>query len=134
MAENRLLYGGVIIAAGHRTHGLIELLAHQMRRRLFLVYYDHANSIETQARHDFIIVLSPKDLEGVIQHYAVKQRPVPPLVHIIEPEELAKIDHAALFPGVQIAVMPQTDLSTDSKATLNLALFNDIIKRLEAQV
>jgi hypothetical protein len=132
MSTRSILYGGVIISPEHRTHGLIQLLAHQMRHRLELVYYPHPNSIETDHPHDFIIVLSLDSLAHVIHHYEVKNTPVPPLIHIDDPHTLDQIDHKAVFPGVTIAALPQPSLDDPSKATLNLTLFSDIIHNLFA--
>jgi hypothetical protein len=131
MPALRKLSGGVVIASDNRAHGLIELLSYQMRDRLELNYYPHPYSVETGAHHDFIIVLSKSNLDQVVRHYAVKGRTAPPIIHINEPDVLMRIDHAALWPEVIVAPMPQSNVSNTTATTLNLSKFSEIIRNLE---
>jgi hypothetical protein len=133
MTQDRKPRGGVLTSGQDNNRGLIELLTFHLRERLELVYYDHANEIDTSVRHDFIVVFSLADLEAVVKFFDAKRQLIPLLVHIDEPEVLSGIRHDLLFPGIKILSTPQADLDSEPDVTLELSLFSQIVDRFEGE-
>jgi hypothetical protein len=127
------LYGGVIISYEQHTHGVVELLTYHMRNRIGLTYYNHPYEIECEKQHDFLIVLTVRDLEGVIKAYRMRREPIPLIVHIDRPEVIADLDYTAYFPRVEIVPIQQAELGS-GEDTLKIYLFREIIDHLEARV
>lgn len=134
MASKRKVRGGVVLSENPDAQGVIELLTHQVRDRLDLLYYLHPYDISLDEVHDCIMVLSLEDLKQVIRFYDGKRRPLPLLIHINDPDLLFATNHATLFPGVNIALVPQASLGAAPDVTLELTRFKRIIERLSTQL
>jgi hypothetical protein len=133
VTTHQKLHGGVIVSYERHTHGVVELLAYRIRNRFELSYYNHPNEIDGHRRHDFVIVLSQRDLEGVVKAFRARSEPVPLIIHIDRPDIVRRINYAVQFPRVEIITIPQSDLG-DPTDTLKVTLFQDIIEHLEARV
>jgi hypothetical protein len=131
VATTRKLRGGVIVS---EDQAVVEVLSRQLHDRLQLIYYTHPNDIVLDDAQEFFIVLSPEDMVDVIKFYHSKRLPIPPIIHINEPRILQSFDHELLFPDVKIIPIPQARLSAGADVTLQLGLFTDIMKRIEAAV
>lgn len=130
MIQTAKLHGGVIVLPGQHSYGLVQLFTARLRDRLDLAYYPHANAVELDSRHDFIIVLSYNDLEGVVRNYRMKGYAPPVIIHIDEPQVIEQIDYAWLFPEAEIAPISQPRI-TAKDTTLKLMVFREIIEYLE---
>jgi hypothetical protein len=133
MNANGKLQGGVIVLPEQHSYGLVQLFTARLRDRIDLVYYPHANAVELDYLHDFIIVLSYNDLEGLIRNYRVKGYAPPAIIHIDEPQIVDQIDYAWLFPEAEIAPIAQPRI-TAKDTTLKLMVFREIIDYLEERV
>lgn len=127
-------FGGVIAAPNQHAQAVITLLSHHVRGRFEMAYYAHANQIDRQRPHDFMIVFSVGDLEAVAQHYRHNGHHTPVIIHVDEPAILKQIDHKAFFPGVEVITIEQADLTAQPDVTLRLDLFRQVIEALEARV
>jgi hypothetical protein len=132
MSDRTKLHGGVIISYERHSHGVVELLTARLRNRIGLTHYTHAYEIDLAHPHDFMIVLSLRDLKEVVRFFYLKDRPTPLIVHIDTPDVLSQIDYAAQFPHVDVAPVEQANISADPDVTLKLNLFKTIIEHLEA--
>jgi hypothetical protein len=130
MAETKKLQGGVIVADGHHTHGLIEMLAFHVRDRVEIAYYPHPYQIDLDHPHDFIVVLSLDDLRNVVKFYDAKRQDLPLIAHIDDPATLRRIRHDALFPGVKVVPIPQANLNAEPGVTLEVSMFANILNLL----
>jgi hypothetical protein len=133
MAEDYNLSGGVIVPDNNSGRGIIHLLTHRMRRHVELVYYPHAYDIDLDRTHDFILLLSLDDLQRVIRFYDQKRRNLPLVIHVDTPDALIDIDHARLFPGVDVLPVAQAPLGATPDTTLELNLLAKIIARLNGE-
>ena len=98
--------------------------------RLLITHYAHPYEIDIQ-RHRFVIVFSVPDLALVVKTFYIKSVPVPVLIHIDDPNTISQTDYAVQFPAIDIAPIPQTNL-TDKEGTLKIALFQEIIESMTA--
>jgi hypothetical protein len=126
------LHGGVIVAYERHSHALVQLLTYRLRNRIRLTHYGHANAVEPHKHHHFIIVLSFDDLRRVVMAYEQRGYAIPLLVYIEDPEVLADLNLASSFPGVEIATIPQGNLTDNPEDTLRVTVFHEIIEHLEA--
>ncbi len=134
MKHSRKLFGGVVATPGQDSQAVVALLSHYVRDRLELAYYAHPKEIDLHRRHDFLIVLSVGDLEGVARLYTGNGHAAPVIVHIDEPAILQHIDHARFFPGLEIVSIEQANLTAQPDVTLRLDLFRRVVESLEARV
>ncbi|HEX3050842.1 MAG TPA: hypothetical protein VHP83_09330 [Aggregatilineaceae bacterium] len=132
MAVNVKLQGGVVVSTARHSHGVIELLTARMRNRLHISYYNHPFEIEVERRHQFLIVFSVEDLDGVVKCYRAKGEPTPLIVHVDLPQVLAQMDYTRYFPRVEIVSIEQA-ATGQNDITLKLHLFQEIVEHLEAR-
>lgn len=128
----RKLFGGVIAAPNEHAQAIFTLLSHHVRGRFDMAYYGHANEIDAQHKHDFLVVFSVGDLEAVTQRYRENGN-TPLIIHVDEPAILEQIDHEAFFPGLEVIAIEQADLTAQPDITLRLDLFRRVIEALETR-
>jgi hypothetical protein len=133
MEDTRKWRGGVVVSDDRHSRGLIELLAAPVRDQIELTYYDHPYGIETDPAFDFVIVFSLDNVRSVIKLYDSKRSLLPLLVHVDSPINIRGLEHARLFPGVQILAIPQALLSDEPGVTLEITLFERIFDLLREQ-
>jgi hypothetical protein len=133
MNSRHKLQGGAIVSHEQHSHGIIELLTYRFRDRVSLIYYYHPFEIDLSRYFQFLIVLSLEDLEHTAKYYRLKQRRLPPVVHIGTPEALLCAAHQTRFPDLEIVPLRQADLA-DKDVTLQLTQFERFIDGLEARV
>jgi len=132
--SDRKPFGGVIAPPNQQAQAVITLLSHHVRGRFEMAYYAHANEIDRQRWHDFIVVFSVGDLETVAHRYGSNGYHRPVILHIDEPEMLEQVDHKAFFPDFEVITIAQADLTAQPDVTLRLDLFKRAIEALEAHV
>jgi hypothetical protein len=132
MTDPHKLHGAVIIPYDKPyAHEVVELLTLRLRDRFEPVFYTHATELGSTSHPDFIMVLSRKSLEHIIEVHRSREQPVPLVIYIDSPEVINAINYDALFPDVEIVAIEQADFSGDPDVTLKIMVFKEIIETLE---
>jgi hypothetical protein len=132
MTDQKKARGAILQSTDEKYRSAIVLLTHQLRHSIEMFHYDGVNEINLGRNLQFIIFSDAAEVEPIIEHYRQGSKPVPILIFLAEPEEIADIEPAR-YPGVEISTIAQARLNQTPDVTLQLGTFHEIIEELLAE-
>jgi hypothetical protein len=104
------------------------ILLGSLSRRIETTRYNYPNEIDPQRSYDFILVGSLESIAEAILVYRRQGRPVPALIHLVNPTVRDYLHYETRFPDVLILPVSQGNLE-DMTETLR---FDDFAKAIHA--